>query len=159
MIKLSTVIAAEIPFLEYAPSLWNYWLVIALMMIGLYIVIATENLVKTIMGLSIFQASVIMLYVSMGKVSGGSAPIMSELVEKSGNPLPLYANPVPHVLMLTAIVVGVATVAVGSALAVRIQEAYGTCEEDLLRRADLDDERRTANAPEKRTSTPEGTTT
>jgi multicomponent Na+:H+ antiporter subunit C len=83
------------------------------------------------MGMSIFQSSVIMFYISMGKVAGGTAPI---LVEGAGDVV--YSNPVPHVLMLTAIVVGVATTAVGLALAVRIREAYGTIEEDEIIRID-----------------------
>ncbi|MFT5443065.1 MAG: multicomponent Na+:H+ antiporter subunit C [Myxococcota bacterium] len=112
-------------------GLWNYWAVIVLMMIGLYIMISRGNLVKKIMGMNIFQVSVIMLYVSMGKVSGGTPPILIE-----GAPDTLYSNPLPHVLMLTAIVVGVATTAVGLALAVRIKEAYGTVEEDEIVAAD-----------------------
>ena len=113
------------------PGVWNYWVVVVLMMMGLYIVIAKKNLVKKLMGLSIFQVSVIMLYVSMGKVRGGTAPIY--VLE---NELPrldvAYSNPVPHVLMLTAIVVGIATTAVGLALVLRIREAYGSTEEDVV---------------------------
>ena len=108
-------------------GIWNYWVVIVLMMIGLYIVIARQHLVKKLMGLGIFQVSVIMFYVSMGKVEGGTAPIVPE-----GGGDVLYSNPLPHVLMLTAIVVGVATLALGLALTVRIREAYGTVEEDEL---------------------------
>lgn len=114
------------PF-ETLIGLWNYWAVIVLMMIGLYIMISRGNLVKKIMGMNIFQVSVIMLYVSMGKVRGGTAPILQEGLENV-----VYSNPLPHVLMLTAIVVGVATTAVGLALAVRIKEAYGTVEEDEI---------------------------
>ena len=112
-------------------GLWNYWAVIVLMMIGLYIMISRSNLVKKIMGMSIFQSSVIMFYISMGKVAGGTAPILIEGADDV-----VYSNPVPHVLMLTAIVVGVATTAVGLALAVRIREAYGTIEEDEIIRMD-----------------------
>ena len=108
-------------------GLWNYWAVIVLMMIGLYIVISRGNLVKKIMGLNIFQVSVILLFVSMGKVRGGTAPILIEAAEDV-----VYSNPLPHVLMLTAIVVGVSTTAVGLALAVRVKEAYGTVEEDEI---------------------------
>lgn len=114
------------PFETFA-GLWNYWAVIVLMMIGLYIMISRGNLVKKIMGMNIFQVSVIMLYVSMGKVRGGTAPILIEGAQDV-----VYSNPLPHVLMLTAIVVGVATTAVGLALAVRIKEAYGTVEEDEI---------------------------
>ena len=108
-------------------GLWNYWAAIILMMVGLYIVIARENLVKKMMGLNIFQVSVIMLYVAMGKVNGGTAPILVE-----NHPETVYSNPLPHVLMLTAIVVGVATTAVGLSLIVRIREAYGSTEEDQV---------------------------
>lgn len=108
-------------------GLWNYWAVIVLMMIGLYIMISRGNLVKKIMGMNIFQVSVIMLYVSMGKVRGATPPILIEGADDI-----VYSNPLPHVLMLTAIVVGVATTAVGLALAVRIKEAYGTVEEDEI---------------------------
>ena len=112
-------------------GVWNYWVVVLLMMIGLYIVIAKTNLVKKLMGLSLFQVSVIMFYVSMGKVHGGTAPIY---VLDHGTPSPdvVYSNPVPHVLMLTAIVVGIATTSVGLALVLRIREAYGSTEEDVV---------------------------
>ena len=114
-----------------------YWLCIALMMVGLYIVIARDHLVKKIMGLNIFQVSVIMLYVAMGKIEGGTAPI---LYPPGSEPAELvYSNPLPHVLMLTAIVVGVATTALGLALVVRIQLAYGTVEEDEIVRIDRED--------------------
>jgi multicomponent Na+:H+ antiporter subunit C len=113
--------------LEAFAGLWNYWAVIVLMMIGLYIMISRGNLVKKIMGMNIFQVSVIMLYVSMGKVDGGTPPILIEGADDV-----VYSNPLPHVLMLTAIVVGVATTAVGLALAVRVREAYGTVEEDEI---------------------------
>ncbi|MDP6980977.1 MAG: cation:proton antiporter subunit C [Myxococcota bacterium] len=112
-------------FLSNVAGLWNYWAVITLMMIGLYIMISRGNLVKKLMGMNIFQVSVIMLYVSMGKVAGGTPPILIEGAEDVA-----YSNPLPHVLMLTAIVVGVATTAVGLALVVRVKEAYGTVEED-----------------------------
>jgi multicomponent Na+:H+ antiporter subunit C len=108
-------------------GLWNYWAATVLMMIGLYIMISRENFVKKIMGLNVFQVSVILLYVSMGKVHGGTAPIVVE-----GGVDVVYSNPLPQVLMLTAIVVGVATSAVGLALAVRVFEAYGTLEEDEI---------------------------
>ena len=115
-------------------GVWNYWVVVALMMLGLYMVIARDNLVKKIMGLNIFQVSVIMFYVSMGKVEGGTAPILVESVGEHGEHVAevVYSNPLPHVLMLTAIVVGIATTALGLALVVRIREAYGTAEEDEI---------------------------
>ncbi|MDA0311948.1 MAG: cation:proton antiporter subunit C [Gemmatimonadetes bacterium] len=111
-----------------ALGLFNYWAVILLMMVGFYTLIARGNLVKKLIGLNIFQTSVIMLYVSMGKVAGGTAPILVEGAEHV-----VYSNPIPHVLMLTAIVVGVATTALGLSLVVRINEAFGTVEDDELR--------------------------
>lgn len=114
-------------------GLYPYWIVILLMMTGLYVVISRDNLVKKVIGLNIFQVSVIMFYVAMGKVRGGTAPI--EFVGAG-----LYSNPLPHVLMLTAIVVGVATTAVALALVVRINEAYGTIEEDELREIEREEE-------------------
>ncbi len=108
---------------------YNYWITIVLMMVGFYIVVARGNLVKKIVGLNIFQASVFLLYISIAKVLGGSAPIAAEGVT-------LYSNPLPHVLILTAIVVAVATSALGLALVVRINEAYGSVEEDEIQSQD-----------------------
>jgi multicomponent Na+:H+ antiporter subunit C len=95
------------------------------MVAGLYIVVARGNLVKKLVGLSIFQTSVYLLYIGPGKLIGGTAPIVAEGYR-------VYSNPLPHVLILTAIVVGVATLALGLALVVRIREAYGTIEEDEI---------------------------
>ncbi len=106
-------------------GLYNYWIVVFLMIAGLYIVVARGNLIKKLVGLNVFQASVFILYITMGKVEGGTAPIIAEGIE-------VYSNPLPHVLILTAIVVGVATTALGLALVVRINEAYGTIEEDEI---------------------------
>ncbi len=102
---------------------YNYWIVVFLMMSGFYIVISANNLVKKVVGLNIFQTSVFMLYISMGKITGGTAPILADGVT-------VYSNPLPHVLILTAIVVGVATTSVGLSLIVRIKRAYGTVEEN-----------------------------
>jgi len=113
------------------PGLYNYWIVIFLMMAGLYIVMARANLIKKMVGLSIFQASVFVFYLTMGKVSGGTAPIVID-----GDPV--YSNPLPHVLILTAIVVGVAILALGLALIVRIKESYGTIEEDDIEKQETD---------------------
>lgn len=113
-------------------GLFNYWVVVILMMIGFYIVIAHGNLIKKLIGLSIFQTSVFFMYISMGKVSGGTAPIFAEGIEK-------YSNPLPHVLILTAIVVGIATTALGLALVVRIKEAFGTIEEDEIQKKDIEE--------------------
>ncbi len=112
------------------PGHLNYWIVVVLMMIGLYIVMAHENLVKKIVGLNVFQVSVFVLYISMAKIKGGTAPILADNI-------PVYSNPLPHVLILTAIVVGVATTALGLALIVRIKEQYGTIEDDDIR--DMED--------------------
>ena len=110
-------------------GLYNYWIVIVLAMAGLYIVIARGNLIKKLVGLNIFQASVFVLYISFSKVSGGTAPILD-------NGIDVYSNPLPHVLILTAIVVGVATTALGLALVVRIRKEYGTIEEDDIHSQD-----------------------
>ena len=108
-------------------ALYNYWIVIILMMAGFYIMIARHNLVKKMIGLSIFQTGIFYLYISLGKISGGTAPIF---IENAADNAVVYSNPLPHVLILTAIVVGVATLAVGLALIVRIYEKYGSIEED-----------------------------
>jgi len=108
---------------------YNYWIVIILMMVGLYTVISRGNLIKKIIGLNMFQVSVFLLYISLSTVEGGAAPIITEGVE-------IYSNPLPHVLILTAIVVGVATTALALALVVRIKESYGTIEEDEIHKLD-----------------------
>ena len=111
-------------------GLYNYWIVIILMMIGLYTLMAQKNLVKKVIGINIFQTSVVLFYITMGKVSGGTAPILT------GDENTVYSDPLPHVLMLTAIVVGVATMALALALVTRIHEVYGTLEDDeILERA------------------------
>ena len=137
---------------------YNYGVVIILMMTGLYVVFASRNLIKKLVGLSIFQTSVFLLYITVGKVAGGQPPIVSEshgedhaLLEPvlvaagnakeaaaygAGQSEVLYSNPLPHVLILTAIVVGVATLAIGLALVVRIREVYGTIEEDEINTLD-----------------------
>lgn len=102
---------------------FSYFVTIFLLVAGLFIVIARGNLIKKLVGLGIFQTSVYLLYIAPGKLIGGTAPILSDAFE-------IYSNPIPHVLILTAIVVGVATLALGLALVVRIREAYGTIEED-----------------------------
>ena len=112
---------------------YNYWVVIFLMMAGLYVVVSRGNLVKKIVGINIFQVSVFLLYISIGKVAGGTAPILTEEAE-------VYSNPLPHVLILTAIVVGVATTALGLSLVVRIRESYDSIEEDEIQVANAADE-------------------
>ncbi|MGB5092978.1 MAG: cation:proton antiporter subunit C [Parvibaculum sp.] len=117
-------------FSDLVSGHYNYWLVIVLMMTGLYITVSRGNLIKKIVGLNLFQTSVFMLYISMGKVKGGTAPILT------GDPQTVYSNPLPHVLILTAIVVGIATTALALALIVRIRESFGTIEEDELLKID-----------------------
>ena len=111
--------------MEQFPGLMPYWIIMVLMMMGLYIVIAHGNLIKKIVGLNVFQVSVFLLYITMAKVEGGTAPILAEGIK-------LYSNPLPHVLILTAIVVGVATTALGLALVVRIHNAFGTIEDEEI---------------------------
>ena len=120
------------------PGLFNYWIVIVLMMTGFYIVISRGNLVKKVIGLNIFQISVFLLYITMGKVSGGTAPIKPAKNFESGEEFHVFTNPLPSVLILTAIVVGVATTALALALIVRIHEEYGTIEEDEILEQDLE---------------------
>ncbi|HSB21549.1 MAG TPA: cation:proton antiporter subunit C [Burkholderiaceae bacterium] len=102
-----------------------YFVTVFLMIAGLFIVMARSNLIKKLVGLGIFQTSVYLLYIAPGKLVGGTAPILSDAFT-------VYSNPLPHVLILTAIVVGVATLALGLALVARIREAYGSIEEDEI---------------------------
>lgn len=139
--------------MEQVYGLYNYWIVVFLMMTGFYIVLARQNLIKTIIGLNIFQTSVFLLYITMGKIEGGTAPIIPPdiaaaaahdehhaVTDLSGHAAEvaahaekvIYSNPLPSVLMLTAIVVGIATTALALALIVRIREDYGTLEEDEI---------------------------
>lgn len=127
---------------------FNYVAVVMLMMIGLFIVFSSRNLIKRMIGLAIFQTSTGLFYISLGKVAGGTAAIRLDATSPEGQALAatldpayvaqhgvdgvVYSNPLPHVLILTAIVVGVATLAVGLAIAVRIREAYGTVEADEI---------------------------
>ena len=115
-------------------GLYNYWVFAVVLMIGFYAVIARPNMIKKLLGLGIFQAAVFLLYITMDKVEGGTAPIIQKGVEDA-----VYSNPLPQVLILTAIVVGISTTALGLALVVRIYEAYGTVEEDETQRLDIDE--------------------
>ena len=115
-------------------SHFSYAATVFLMVAGLFIVIARGNLIKKLVGLAIFQTSVYLLYIAPGKLIGGTAPILDDRFT-------IYSNPLPHVLILTAIVVGVATLALGLALVVRIREAYGTIEEDDILARDAEDRR------------------
>ncbi len=111
-------------------ELYNYWVFAVLLMIGFYAVIAKLNLIKKLIGLSLFQAAVFLLYITMGKVDNGTAPIFSE--SATG----LFSNPLPQVLILTAIVVGISTTALGLGIVVRIKEEYGSIEEDAIQEID-----------------------
>lgn len=152
---------------EFILERGNYWAIIGLMMIGLYIAFAATNLIKRIVGLGLFQTSIILFYISVSRIDGGTAPIFygkdykkshgdeaehgaeaahgaaSDVAHDAAHGyaseglVNVYSNPLPHVLMLTAIVVGVATLAVGLAIIVRIREAYGTVESDEIRAMDL----------------------
>lgn len=108
-------------------SHYNYWIAIVLMMIGFYAVIAKPNLVKKAIGLSLFQTGIFLFYITFGKLGGGTAPVVV-----SGGHDVTYSNPLPHALILTAIVVSVSTLAVAMALVVNIKQAYGTVEEDEI---------------------------
>lgn len=151
--------------LQFVLERANYWAIIALMMVGLYITFQSANMIKRLVGLSIFQTSVFLFYITLGKVAGGSAPILygrdaaghgevegghaaeAHVAEGAhaadgahaggAGLIEVYSNPLPHVLILTAIVVGVATLAVGLALVVRIRESYGCIESDEVRRMDI----------------------
>jgi len=138
----------------------GYWAIIALMMIGLFIAFSSENLIKRLVGVSLFMTTICLFYVTLSKVTGGTAPVLlkedmpygdaghaaaaadAHLVAAGGERVAelvhTYSNPLPHVLMLTAIVVGVATLSVGLALIVRIREAYGSIEADDIRAMDIE---------------------
>jgi multicomponent Na+:H+ antiporter subunit C len=114
---------------------FNYWVFAVLLMVGLYAVIAGGNLIKKLLGLSIFQSAVFLMYITMDKVDGGTAPIIQAGVENQ-----IFSNPLPQVLILTAIVVGVSTTALGLAIVVRIREAYGSIEEEDILEKDVPQE-------------------
>jgi len=115
------------------PTHYNYWIAIVLMMIGLYPVIALPNLIKKVVGLSLFQTGIFLFYISIGKVAGGTAPIYYEL---AGRDPTRYTNSLPTALILTAIVVSVSTTAVALAIVVSIKRAYGTIELPDIENAD-----------------------
>jgi multicomponent Na+:H+ antiporter subunit C len=120
--------------MEYL-GLYNYWIAVLLLMTGFYAVVAKHNMVKKLIGLSLFQAAVFLMYITMGKVDGGTAPIF-----KSTGADQVFSNPLPQVLILTAIVVGISTTALGLAIVVRTKEEYGTIEEDDIQQIDRDEE-------------------
>ena len=110
-------------------GLYHYWVFAILLMTGFYAVVAKPNLIKKLIGLSLFQAAVFLLYITMGKVEGGTAPIIGTNAE-------VFSSPLPQVLILTAIVVGISTTALGLGLVIRIKEAYGSIEEDEIQEQD-----------------------
>ena len=112
-------------------GLYNYWVFAVLLMIGFYAVVAKTNLIKKLMGLSLFQAAVFLLYITMGKAAGGTAPILQKGVEDA-----VFSNPLPQVLILTAIVVGISTTALGLGIIVRINEEYGSIDEREVQESD-----------------------
>ena len=122
---------------------YNYWVYVVIMMIGFYAVIARHNLVKKVIGLGIFQTGIFLLYISMGVVRGGSAPVRGP----GTPPDTLFANPLPHVLILTAIVVSLSTMAVALAIIVNIQRRYGTIEADEIHRMDREEAEAPAPSP------------
>nr|WP_204602111.1 cation:proton antiporter subunit C [Paremcibacter congregatus] len=113
-------------------GLFNYWVFVILLMLGFFAIVARTNLIKKVIGLSIFQAAVFLMYISMGKVEGGTAPIIVPGLPDDV----IFSNPLPQVLILTAIVVGISTTALALAMVVRIKEEYGTVEEDEIRQKD-----------------------
>jgi multicomponent Na+:H+ antiporter subunit C len=112
-------------------DLFHYWVFIAILMMGFYTVIAKQNLIKKLLGLSLFQSAVFLLFIGIAKVDGGTTPILHPSVS-----IDVFSNPLPQVLILTAIVVGISTSALGLAIAVRIKEAYGSIEEDEIQSED-----------------------
>ncbi len=120
------------------PGLLNYWVAIVLLICGLIMVMDSRNMIKKLIGLNIFQSAVFLLFITMGKVTDGVPPILSSVAQESTSN---FSNPLPHVLILTAIVVGVATTAVGLALIVRIRRAYGTvCEDEIVDKPEVEPE-------------------
>lgn len=117
---------------------WSYWVYITIMMIGFYGVLSRSNLTKKVISLGIFQTAIFLLFISMSVVKGGVAPIVSF---KDGVPEDLmYVNPIPHVLILTAIVVSVSVTAVALAVIVNIKQAYGTVDVDEIRELEAREE-------------------
>lgn len=119
-------------FLTQLTSKYNFWAYIVLMMVGLYAMIAKGNLIKKLMGLGIFQTAIMLFYVAIGSKAGATIPILLDAHSKELIDFADYINPLPHVLMLTAIVVSVATLGVALALVQRIFDVHGTLEEDEI---------------------------
>lgn len=123
--------------IDFIVSKYNYWIYIVLMMIGFYAMIGKRNLIKKIIGMNIFQTAVILFYVSIGCKRGGTLPILEYAHGHAGEAIQAsaYINPLPHVLMLTAIVVMVSTLGVAIAIVIMIYLKYNTLEEDEILKA------------------------
>jgi multicomponent Na+:H+ antiporter subunit C len=120
---------------EFIVNHYNYWMYVGLMMIGFYAMMAKRNLIKKIIGMNIFQSAIILFYISTSVKKGGTVPILEHTHGAHGAhviDIMQYANPLPHVLMLTAIVVMVATLGVAVAVCIMIFRRYGTLEEDEI---------------------------
>ena len=113
---------------------YNYWVYVVLLMVGLYAMMVKKNLVKKIIGMNILQTAIILFYISVGAKKGGTLPIIVHGAHAGHHPVRVadYINPLPHVLMLTAIVVAVATLGVALALAIKIYRRYSTLDEDEI---------------------------
>ena len=109
-------------------GIYNYWIYVVLMMIGLYGVIAKPNLIKQAIALGLFQTGIFLYYISMAVIDGGTAPIWTTIEDGAQKYQGPYDNPLPHVLILTAIVVSVSVLAVALALIINIKRRYGTIE-------------------------------
>lgn len=121
-------------------GIYNYWIYVVLMMIGLYGVIAKPNLIKQAIALGLFQTGIFLYYISMAVIDGGTAPIWTTIEDGAQKFQGPYDNPLPHVLILTAIVVSVSVLAVALALIINIKRSYGTIEADEIERMDLEDQ-------------------
>jgi multicomponent Na+:H+ antiporter subunit C len=120
-------------FIAEVVAKYNYWLYVVLMMIGFYAMIGKRNLVKKLLGMNIFQTAIILFFVSTGVKRGASIPIVDKYeVLQQGVDAATIVNPLPHVLMLTAIVVAVSVTGVALAVLLRIYREYGTLEEDEI---------------------------
>ncbi len=120
--------------MELLLSKYNYWIYVILIVIGFYGMMVKNNLMKKLISMNIFQWSLIFYFISIGAKKKGTVPILPEVhgVKHITVHAADYVNPLPHVLMLTAIVVGVATTGIALALLIRIYRRYGTLEEDEI---------------------------
>lgn len=120
---------------EFVLGKFNYWMYIALVMVGLYGMMAKNNLMKKLIGMNIFQWAIILFYISIGAKHGATIPIIRTLQPGEVVRAVDYINPLPHVLMLTAIVVGVSTTGIALALLILIYRRFRTLEEDRIIKA------------------------